>query len=322
MWPFTPPQASTFARPVDTLYVVLIVLSLLFSVPVAFLVVYFGVKYRRGNLGVSRTYSKKYQTPIEVTWMVVPLVLAMAVFTWAATLYFQMQTPPADALEIYIVGKQWMWKAQHPDGQREINQLHVPVGRPIKLIMTSQDVIHSFAVPAFRVKQDVLPGRYTEMWFQPTKAGTYALNCAEYCGTDHSVMGGSIIVMEQAAYEQWLRTGNIQASLAQGGQRLFTRYGCSGCHGLNSSVKAPNLAGIYGNQVPLQGGQIVTADAQYIRDSILLPQKQIAAGYPPIMPSFQGQISEDEVQQLIEYIKSLGPNGQNEQPPTQERTQR
>lgn len=322
MLPFTPDQASTLAGSVDTLYAVLIFLSLLFSVPVAFLIVFFGVKYRRNNTRVNRHFANRFQTQIEITWIVIPLILALAVFTWSATIFFRMGTPPADSIQIYVIGKQWMWKAQHPGGQREINQIHVPVDRPIKLTMTSQDVIHDFYIPAFRIKQDVLPGRYTEIWFQATQTGEFALHCAEYCGTDHSVMGGSIIVMDAAAYEQWLHTGNIQQTLAEGGERLFTRYGCSGCHGNNSTVKAPSLAGIFGNPVPLEGGSIVTADETYIRDSILLPRKQIAAGYPPIMPSFQGQISEDEIQQLIEYIKSLGPNGQNEQPLTNERTQR
>jgi cytochrome c oxidase subunit 2 len=305
MWPFTPPRASTFAGPVDTLYYTLIALSLLFSVPVAFLIVYFGVKYRRGSRA-NRSLHIKHMLAIEMTWSIVPLFLALGVFAWGATLYFKEATPPADALEVYVIGKQWMWKTQHPGGQREINQLHVPIGRPIKLLMTSQDVIHSFYVPAFRIKQDVLPGRYTVTWFEATQAGEYPLNCAEFCGTDHAVMGGSIIALDPSDYEQWLHTGNIQTTLAAGGERLFREYGCSGCHGLNSTVHAPNLAGIFGNPVPLENGQIVTADEQYIRDSILLPQQQIAAGYPPIMPSFQGQISEDDLQQLIEYIKSLG----------------
>src|SRR5581483_5283829 len=214
---------------------------------------------------------------------------------------------PPDAMEVFVVAKQWMWKLQHPGGQREIDELHVPRGRAVKLVMTSQDVIHSFYVPAFRLKQDVLPGRYTEMWFVATTAGRFHLFCAEYCGTDHAHMGGDVVVMEPAAFDQWLNEHRGAADMATRGEMLFRQYGCSGCHGQNATVHAPNLAGIFGKPVPLSDGTTVIADERYIRDSILLPRKEVAAGYPPIMPSFAGQIEEDDILDLIAYVKSLAP---------------
>jgi cytochrome c oxidase subunit 2 len=208
-------------------------------------------------------------------------------------------------MQIFIVGKQWMWKAQHPGGQREINELHVPLGQTVRLVLTSQDVIHSFYIPAFRLKHDVVPGQYETFWFKATEPGEFRLQCAEYCGTQHAHMGGKVVVMRPAEYAQWLTNQGSSETLAQQGEALFRKYGCSGCHGANSTVHAPSLAGVYGSLVHLEGGATVVADDRYIRDSILLPRSQIVAGYPPIMPSFAGQIGEDDLLKLVAYIQSL-----------------
>ena len=307
----TPEQASSVAGPVDILYYALIGLSALFAVPIAGLIIYFAVKYRRGS-HADRAGQIRSPLRLELAWTFFPMVLALGVFTWGATLYFHMQRPPADAIEITVVAKQWMWKFQHPDGQREIDELHVPLGRAVKLVMTSEDVIHSLYVPAFRIKQDVLPGRYTTIWFEPTKAGEYLLLCAEYCGTNHASMSGRVFVMEPSAYQAWLSGGNTAAgptapeTMAAAGEQLFASLGCSGCHRMDGSGAGPPLVGIYGKPVPLQGGTTVTADEGYIRDSILLPQSQVVAGYQPVMPSFKGQVSEEQILQLIAYIKSQG----------------
>jgi cytochrome c oxidase subunit 2 len=304
-FPLWPRQASTHAGQVDLLFIYLLLLSGAIATAVCVLIIFFSIKYRRGA-GADRTNPPHGNLLIEWTWIGIPLGLALLTFLWGAGVYIQQVRIPSGATEIQVVGKQWMWYTQHPAGQREINELHVPVGRPIKLTMASQDVIHSFYIPAFRVKQDVLPGRYTTIWFQPTQAGEYHLFCAEYCGTQHREMGGRVVVMEPSDYEQWLASGNQQQGLAQEGAALFRRYQCSGCHGANSTVKAPRLEGIYGKPQPIQGDGTVIADEQYIRDSILLPQRQIVAGYPNIMPSFQGQINEQDLLKIITYIKSLG----------------
>jgi cytochrome c oxidase subunit 2 len=233
----------------------------------------------------------------------------MGVFVVQAQAYFNLYRPPIDALEIYVVAKQWMWKTQHPEGQEEINELHVPVNRPVRLIMTSQDVIHSFYVPAFRIKQDVLPGRYTSIWFEATKPGTYHLFCAEFCGTDHAEMGGSIIVMPQADYEQWLAGGATGASMVESGQVLFEQYGCATCHQADNQGRGPSLVGVFGQEVQLTNGQTVTVDEEYLRESIVNPHAKLVAGYTAIMPTFQGQISDESIQQIIAYLKSLEADG-------------
>ena len=244
-----------------------------------------------------------------MTWIVIPFILVMVMFGWGASLYFTAFSPPVDALEIFVVGKQWMWKVQHPEGRREIDELHVPLGYPVKLTITSQDVIHSFYIPAFRIKMDAVPGRYTSTWFEASRTGIFHLFCAEYCGTAHAGMGGRVVVMKPAEYEQWLRTGTPEETLAASGERLFQQLGCSGCHSSNSTVRAPLLDGVYGRPVPLQSGQVVLADESYIRDSILLPQKDVVAGYAPVMPPYQGRISEEELMQIIAYIRFLGEEG-------------
>jgi cytochrome c oxidase subunit 2 len=227
-------------------------------------------------------------------------------FGWAADLYFRERRVPKDAMELNVIGKQWMWKIQHPEGNREINEIHVPAGRMVKLTLASQDVIHSFFLPVFRIKRDAIPGYYTSEWFRPTKVGTFHLFCAEFCGTHHSGMIGKVVVMEPAAYQEWLAAGRPQSTLAQAGERRFRELGCSGCHMGSSVVRAPPLQGLYGKPVPLQDGKIVTGDEGYIRDSILLPNSQITAGYQPLMPSYQGRVTEEELLELIAYIKSLG----------------
>jgi cytochrome c oxidase subunit 2 len=306
--PLFPEQASTFAERVDALYYYLLSVSGFFVLLIFALIFYFAVKYRRRSEG-EQTRPVLGSVPLEVAWIVIPFILVMIMFVWGASLYFTAFSPPANAMEIFIVGKQWMWKVQHPEGRREIDELHVPIGYPVKLTITSQDVIHSFYVPAFRIKMDAVPGRYTSAWFQANKTGTFHLFCAEYCGTEHARMGGRVVVMKPSEYEQWLRTGAPEESLVAAGGRLFQQLGCSGCHSQNSIVPAPLLDGVYGKPVPLQSGQVVLVDESYIRDSILLPQKDVVAGYAPVMPPFQGRISEEELMQIIAYIRFLGEEG-------------
>jgi cytochrome c oxidase subunit 2 len=319
MWsnvPLFPEQASTVARQVDLLYTFLVAISVFFAGLIFLLLLIFAVKYRRRSeaeqprpiLGSLR---------LELLWTVIPLVLTMVIFAWGARLYFTTSLSPDDAMEIYVVGLQWMWMFQHQEGQREINELHVPVGRPVKLIITSQDVIHSVYVPAFRIKMDAVPGRYTTTWFEATMTGSFHLFCAEYCGTAHAGMGGRIVVMKPTEFENWLSGGTSAEPLTAAGERLFQQLGCSGCHAADAQMRAPSLQGLYGNPVPLQSGDTVVADESYLRASILTPQQQIVAGYAPIMPAYQGQISEEGLLQLIAYIKSLG----GETPPGQ-RTER
>lgn len=307
-FPLLPDQASTTAPKVDAIMLFELGVSVFFTLLVLFLIVYFGIRYRRGTR-VNRESPPTHSTLIEVIWIGVPMILSAIMFVWSAVVYFEIYSPPADAVEIPVIGKQWMWKIQHPEGKKEINELHVPVGQAVKLKMISQDVIHSFFIPAFRVKQDVLPGRYTHLWFRPTRVGTYHLFCAEYCGTDHSVMIGSIHVMEPADYERWLHEGTSK-SMAREGERLFVEHHCAGCHGDNPKVHAPRLEGVYGKPVPIMGHdnkvRFVIADDRYIRDSILMPKSEVVAGYDPIMPSFKGVISEEDLLKIIEYIKSIG----------------
>ncbi len=293
------------AGQVDTLALFMLATSTLITLGIFGFILVFAVKYRRrpGNeVGQRVTGTAR----IEAAWTIVPLLLSLIPFAWGAKLYLDEAQPPADALEIYVVAKQWMWKAQHPEGQAEIDALHVPTGRAIKLTMTSQDVIHSFYVPAFRVKADVLPGRYTTLWFQPSQPGDYQLLCAQYCGTDHSTMTGHIIAMRPNEYADWLASGATATnSNAAQGRQLFLQYGCAECH---EAGRAPDLQGLYGQPVQLQDGSSVVADANYIRESILQPSAKVVYGYQPIMPSFAGRLSEGDVVRLIEYIKSIGPS--------------
>jgi len=302
-----PEQASTLAAQVDYLYFFLIAVSLFFSVLIFFLIYIFAVKYRRKSED-----EVPEQIPgllkLEMLWSVIPFLLCMVVFVWGATLYFDTYSPPKDALEYYVVGKQWMWHIQHPTGQREINELHVPTGQPIKLTMATEDVIHSFYIPAFRVKRDVVPGRYTSMWFEATKPGEYHLFCAEYCGTKHSQMRGRVVVMEPADYQNWLSGGVANEPLEVIGEKKFRQLACHTCHIDKPDARGPSLVGVFGEPVRLQNGRTVTVDEMYIRESILNPNAKIAAGYRPVMPTFKGQIDEVGLLQITAYIKSLTKN--------------
>jgi len=297
------PQASSFAPNVDHLFDALLVLCGAVVIGVFAVMIVFCVRYRHGS-AAERTPARQH-LGVELVWTLLPFVLFMAIFGWSTHLWLELRTAPKDAQPIYVVAKQWMWKVQHPDGQREIDQLHVPVGQPIRLVMTSQDVIHSFYVPAFRVKQDVLPDRYTQLWFTATQAGTYHLFCAEFCGTDHSRMRGQVIAMAPADYARWLHAHAGIGLVAQG-EKLFRQLGCSGCHEPQSGVHAPDLYNLYGHTVPLADGSQALADERYLHDSIMLPKKQVAAGYAPIMPSFAGRIGEEDVLALVAYLKTRG----------------
>ncbi len=304
MLQFLPEQASTAAPSVDRLFFFLLGVSAFFTVLIFSVVFYFAIKYRRRPSGQAPPLVHE-PIGLEVAWIVIPFILTVIIFVWGAKLFSDQNRPPAAAEEIYVVGKQWMWKLQHQEGNREINELHIPAGRPIKLVMTSEDVIHDFFVPAFRVKKDVLPGRYTSIWFQATKPGRYHFFCSQYCGTDHSEMKGWVTVMEPADYEQWLGEGTAVQSLAASGQQLFQRLACADCHKVTDTGRGPSLEGIFGTNRPLQGGGSVVADEGYIRESILNPQARIVAGYQPLMPTYQGQVNEEQLLQLIAYIKSL-----------------
>ena len=304
--PLFPSQASTIAPQVDALYFYLIAVSTFFSILIAVLVIYFAVKYRRrSDDEFPRGYAGSLK--LELAWTIIPFFITMTFFTWGARIYFRMNRPPNDAMQIFVVGKQWMWKVQHPDGVREINELHVPVGQPVKMIMTSEDVIHGFFIPAFRIKRDVVPGRYTTEWFQATKPGDYHLFCAQYCGTKHSAMIGTVHVMAPTDYQAWLAGGSGSESLASAGAKLFVQHACNTCHRPDSLARGPNLEGIFGKPVSLQNGQTITVDEGYIRESILMPQAKLVLGYQPIMPTFQGLISEEGILQLVAYIRSLSP---------------
>jgi len=301
--PLWPVRASTGAGNVDALYIFLVALSAFMSAAIFIMILVFAARYRR-RPGVEAEQIEG-SNALELTWSVVPLAIFMVIFVWGAVIYFQERTPPRGATEVYVVAKQWMWKLQHEEGHREINELHVPVGRDVKMIMTSQDVIHSFYVPAFRIKQDVLPGRYTTFWFHATKSGTYHLFCAEYCGTQHSGMIGQVVVLEPAQYEAWLSGGGAAGSLASTGQSLFQQLGCSTCHRSDVQDRGPNLIGVFGKPVLLEDGRTVIGDENYIRESILSPGAKVVRGFKPIMPVFQGLISEEQLNALVAYIKSL-----------------
>ena len=302
--PLFPERASTIAGEVDALYFFLIGLSVVMAVLIATLVVSFAIKFHRRH--VDEVGAQVHGgLMLELAWTFVPFLITLVIFFWGAKIYFVMASPPAEALNIYVVGKQWMWKVQHTTGQREINQLHVPVGRPVKLIMTSEDVIHNFSIPAMRVKSDVIPGRFVQIWFEPTRPGTYQIFCAEYCGTQHSGMTGQIVVMEATAYQTWLSGGAAEGSLASTGEKLFADHACNTCHRPDSRGRGPVLQNVFGNPVQLHDGTVVTADENYLRESILTPAAKVTAGYQPVMPAFQGLVSEEQLLALIEYVKSL-----------------
>lgn len=302
--PFMPEPASNFAGSVDEIFWMMVVVCGAVALALFVTITYFCIRYRAGS-PAKRPREKRQGVLLEVVWSSLTFIVFTAIFIWAALVYFRMSSPPANAAEIHVVAKQWMWKIQHPNGRSEINELHLLVNEPVKLIMTSQDVIHDFYVPAFHTKQDVLPDRYTTEWFIPKRPGKYRLFCAEYCGSDHSKMGGWVYVQHAAEHARWLEAGAGGETLAAAGARLFVARGCSGCHSPQSTVRSPLLTGIYRRPVALSDGSTLIADEQYLHDSILLPNKQITAGYEPKMPTFQGQISEEEILQLIAYIKML-----------------
>jgi cytochrome c oxidase subunit II len=299
------PEASSIAFRIDAFFWSMIGLCALVALGVSVAMLSYAVRYRRGS-GADRSGWHGANLGVELTWTLVPFALFVVAFIWGLSIFALARTPPADARTVYVVAKQWMWTIEHPGGQREINTLHVPINEPVRLTMTSQDVIHSFYVPAFRVKQDVLPGRYTQLWFTATRLGAFPLECTQYCGLDHAGMGGSVVVMRAVEYARWLEGGASNGTLAAQGGRLFRSHGCSGCHSPDAAVHAPELAGLYGRTVQLADGRTVIADERYLRDRILLSkQQQPVAGYPPIMPSFSGQLSEEELLALVAYIKSI-----------------
>lgn len=299
---FSLPAASDIAQRVDLLFYALLGLTGVVAIAIFVLMIVFCVRYRAGRR-VDRDNPPTNLRWLEYGWTFTPLAIFLGIFFWAAVVYAKFYTPAPGAVTIFVVGKQWMWKAEHANGRREIDELHLALGQPVRLVLSTEDVIHSFYVPAFRLKQDAVPGRYTTISFTPTQVGEYWLHCAEYCGTDHARMGGRVVVMARAAFADWLEHGNTGASLASLGFELFRRKGCSGCHGANSTVHAPDLAGVYGRVVHLADGRTVVADEAYLRDSILLPKRDVVAGYAPIMPSFQGQLDEGELAALISYLK-------------------
>ncbi|HVW77494.1 MAG TPA: cytochrome c oxidase subunit II [Alloacidobacterium sp.] len=301
-----PPEASGIAPYTDSLYFFLVLISLVGMTVVVLLVVLFSVLYRKERNPEATQIEGS--TLLEATWTIIPLALFMVTFVWGALLYFRIYNPPTNAMNIYIVGKQWMWKAEHPGGQHEINALHVPVNRPVQLTMISQDVFHSFSIPAFRVKREVIPGRYSTVWFEATKVGSYHLFCTQYCGTLHSQMIGEIVVMSPEDYEKWTNGSTSGASLAQTGERLFASLGCSSCHSGNADAHGPSLAQVYGSKVQMANGSFATVDDAFLRDSILNPTMHQIAGYAPIMPTYQGQVSEEGLIDLVEYIKNLNSN--------------
>jgi len=302
--PLFPQQASTVASSVDALYFFMVAVTAFFSILIAAMVVVFAVKFRRRS-DDEVGHPSHGSLVLELTWTIIPLGIAMVMFVWGAGVYFKLATIPNDAMEIYVVGKRWMWKAQHVSGQKEINELHVPVGQPVKLILGSEDVIHSFYIPGFRVKMDAVPGRQTVMWFEATQVGSFHLFCAEYCGTSHSGMIGTVHVMEPTEFQAWLGGGRPTGTMAEAGQRLFSELGCITCHTGDSTARGPRLEGLFGTSVPLASGESVIADENYIRESIMTPTAKMVVGFPPLMPTYQGQVSEEQITQLTEYIKSL-----------------
>lgn len=303
--PLFPDAASTFAWQVDYLYFYLIIVSVVFTIPIVVAIFVFSVKYRE---------KEKFATGAEIhgsmvletVWSIIPFVVSMTIFLGGAYVYYNQFRMPEDATEIYVVGKQWMWKIQHGTGQREINEMHVPVGTKIKLTMTTEDVLHDFSIPAFRTKMDVVPGRYTYLWFEATKPGKYHLYCAEYCGLNHSGMGGYVYVMEKSDFADWLAGSEAGQTPVEQGRELFeNKLGCASCHAGGPQQRGAKLEGIYGKEISLVGGQKVTANDEYLRNSILNPGAQVVEGFAPIMPTFKGQVTEEQLVSLVAYIKSL-----------------
>jgi cytochrome c oxidase subunit 2 len=302
---FSLAEASANAPQTDYLIAGFVAVSAAVLAVVFGLMLFYVVRYRH-NSPIDRGQIAERSFRFEVTWTAATLLIFFGLFIWGSVMYVRLYQPPSNALKIYVVAKQWMWKVEHAGGQREIDTLHVPVNQPVELVMTSQDVIHDFFVPAFRVKRDVLPGQYETLWFRATEVGTYHLFCSQLCGTGHAAMIGSVVVLSDPDYAKWLAQNGTSDTLALDGKQLFIRYGCSGCHNDHGTVRAPSLVGLYGAPVPLSNGTIITADDRYIRDSILQPHSQVVASYAPVMPSFQGVIDEGDLLKLVAYIESLG----------------
>lgn len=302
-----PASASASAGETDHLILAFTLLTLALVVPIFVGITWFAVRYRDGKQ-VNRAYGDAHNRELELGWMIIPFLLTLFFFVWGARIFDRHKHPPANAIEISAIGRQWMWKFQHPGGQAEINDLHVPAGEPVLITMISQDVIHSLYIPALRAQMETLPGRYTQLWFKADRPGTYRLYCSEYCGTDHSNMDGLLTIMTPSDYEAWLTQSGSDQSLAAAGKRLFSSYGCSGCHAGAGTVHAPSLAGLYGSPVPLEAGGTLIADDSYIRDKILNPDNNKIAGYKQVMPSFKGLIPEDDLVRLLAYVKSYGQN--------------
>ena len=288
----------------DALFTFILLTCLFFAILVTLLIIVAALKFKRKSAGEVGSRDEGNMV-LEVGWTVIPLVIALGMFAWGAAVYVNFRTAPKDTLDIYVVGKQWMWKLQQPNGRKEINELHIPVNRNVKLIMGSEDVIHDFYVPAFRVKMDVVPGRYNTMWFRPTKIGRYHFFCSQYCGTNHAVMGGWVTVMDPAEYAAWLSDEGGSLNPVSAGEKLFSQLACNTCHIANGTGRGPSLNGVYGAKVLLADGSMVIADESYIRESILQPKAKIVAGYQPVMPTFQGLVTEEQIMNLTSYIKSL-----------------
>jgi cytochrome c oxidase subunit II len=301
-----PREASTIAPYADALYFFLLLITVIGLILVATLVFGFSIRYRKEKSPVATQVEGS--TLLEATWTIIPLALFMVAWIWGALLYFRIYNPPTNAMNIYVVGKQWMWKAEHEGGQHEINALHVPTGRPVQLTMISQDVFHSFSIPDFRVKREVIPGRYSTVWFEATTPGTYHIFCTQYCGTKHSAMIGQVTVLTPEDYQKWTQESTSGMSLAQNGERLFASMGCNACHSGSATARGPNLAGVYGSKLQLANGSQVVVNEAYLRDAILNPSQHVTAGYAPIMPTYQGQVSEDGLIDLVEYVKGLQSN--------------
>jgi cytochrome c oxidase subunit 2 len=307
--PLFPEQASTLAPRVDNLYFFIVAVTAFFGILTSVVVIWFAMKYRTDDplkIGARITGS----IPLELAWSIIPFIISIVIFVWATDVFFDIYRPPDQTLEIYATGKRWMWKFQHLDGKGEINELHVPVGKAVKVTFTSEDVLHSLYFPDFRTKADAIPGRYSAIWFTATKVGSYHIFCAEYCGTNHSGMVGRVHVMEPAAYQAWLSGAGGEGNLTARGERLFTDLACVTCHLDDGKGRGPSLVNKFGSQETLQSGQVVTVDDSYVRESILTPQQKIVAGYQPLMPTFQGMVNEESVMALIEYVKSKKTAGQ------------
>ncbi|MCC6989441.1 MAG: cytochrome c oxidase subunit II [Acidobacteria bacterium] len=304
--PLFPEAASSFASEVDALYLFIVAVSAFFTVAVSAAVVFFAFRYRRKHPEEIGAHIEG-SLPLELLWSIIPTIISMVMFAWGAKLFYEIRRPPAEAMQIYAVGKQWMWKFQHTGGQREINELHVPVGRPIKVLVTSEDVLHDLYFPSFRTKIDAIPGRYQPLWFEATKPGRYHIFCAEYCGTKHSGMIGTVIVMEPQQYQDWLAGGGSEGTMAERGAKLFNDLACNTCHLDSGQGRGPSLKDIVGKPVELAGGQPAIVDEGYLRESILNSQAKIVKGFTPLMPTFQGLVSEEGLAALIEHIKSLSP---------------